>query len=204
MKPIDVRGRHERWENETIAVGSPRWSGFDVTHKGLRIAYWVNILLYALVMGVFWGTWFSLSRSIASIKPEVFLDIGHTMIANLAGPMRLLMPASLISSVVLLILLARRRRDAVFYLTVASFVLMIGALVITLVVNVPIDNDIARWTPNTLPADWTAIRDRWELFHALRTTASVAALGCVVASALSWVTSSQVRTNASVGGHGHA
>ena len=64
-----------------------------MTHKSLRIAYLINILLYALVMGVFWGTWFSLSRSIASIKPEVFLDIGHTMIANLAWPIRLLMPA---------------------------------------------------------------------------------------------------------------
>jgi uncharacterized membrane protein len=172
-----------------------------VTHNGLRIAYWLNILLYALVMGVFWGTWFSLSRSIASIKPEVFLDIGHTMIANLAGPMRLLLPASLISSVVLLVLLARHRRDAVFHLTVASFVLMIVALVITLTVNVPIDNDIVHWTANTLPADWTTTRDRWEFFHGLRTIASVAALGCVVASALSWVTSSRVRTNASVRGH---
>jgi hypothetical protein len=58
-----------------------------LTTNGLRIAYLVNILLYALVMGVFWGTWFSLSRSISSIAPDVFLDIGHTMIGNLARPM---------------------------------------------------------------------------------------------------------------------
>jgi uncharacterized membrane protein len=173
----------------------------DVTHKGLRIAYFVNILLYALVMGVFWGTWFSLSRSIASIKPEVFLDIGHTMIANLAGPMSLLMPAALISSVLLLVVLARERRGAVLYFVVASFLLMIAALVITLAVNVPIDNDISRWTPNTLPADWTAARDRWEAYHTLRTFLSATALGCVVASALCWVPPSRGRTHARVAGH---
>jgi uncharacterized membrane protein len=160
--------------------------GVDMTNKGLRIAYLLNILLYALVMGVFWGTWFSLSRSISSIAPDVFLDIGHTMIANLARPMSLLMPAALISSV-LLIVLARQRRDAVFYLALASCLLMIAALAITLAVNVPIDNDISRWTPSSLPADWTATRDRWEAYHTVRTFASVAALGCAVASALFWV-----------------
>jgi uncharacterized membrane protein len=172
-----------------------------VTHKSLRIAYLINILLYALVMGVFWGTWFSLSRSIASIKPEVFLDIGHTMIANLAWPMRLLMPAALISSVLLLIALARQRRDVVLHLAVASFVLMIAALAITLAVNVPIDNDIRRWTVTTLPADWTATRDRWETYHTLRTFVSATALGCVVASALFWVPFSHSHPKTCAGGH---
>jgi hypothetical protein len=29
--------------------------GVDMTNNGVRMAYFVNILLYALVMGVFWG-----------------------------------------------------------------------------------------------------------------------------------------------------
>jgi hypothetical protein len=42
------------------------------------------------------------------------------MIANLARPMSLLMPAALISSVLLLIVLARQRRDAVFFLALRA------------------------------------------------------------------------------------
>ena len=42
----------------------------------------INLFLFALVV-VFWGTWFSLSRSIGSITPTGFLEIGRTMIANL-------------------------------------------------------------------------------------------------------------------------
>jgi hypothetical protein len=38
-------------------------------------------------MGVFWGTWFALSRSIAVLRPQTFLDIGHTTIRNLGFPM---------------------------------------------------------------------------------------------------------------------
>jgi hypothetical protein len=69
-----------------------------VTSRTLRIAQFANVVLFALVMGVFWGTWFSLSRSIASITPESFLEIGQVMIANLGGQMSVLMPAALISS----------------------------------------------------------------------------------------------------------
>src|SRR5262245_3489783 len=160
--------------------------GQAVTSRTVRIAQFVNVLLFALVMGVFWGTWFSLSRSIGSIRPETFLEIGHTMIANLGGPMSLLMPAALASSVVLLVLLFRQRRAAAFSLAIVSLLLMAGALVVTLAVNVPIDDEINRWTVNTLPPDWTAIRDRWELYHTIRTFVSVGALGAAVASALRW------------------
>lgn len=156
-----------------------------MTDKTVRIAQFANLLLFALVMGVFWGTWFSLSRSIASIRPETFLEIGHTMIGNLGGPMSLLMPAALVSSVVLLIVLFRQRRGAAFNLAAASLALMVGALAVTLAVNVPIDGQINQWTVNTLPPDWAATRDRWELYHTIRTFVSMGALGFAVASALS-------------------
>ena len=64
--------------------------------------------LFTLVAGVFWGTWFSLSRSIASITPATFLEVGHTMIANLGGPMSVLIPAAILSLLVLVVLLYRR------------------------------------------------------------------------------------------------
>jgi hypothetical protein len=131
----------------------------------VRIAQFINLFLYALVAGVFWGTWFGLSRSIASISPVAFLEIGRTMIANLGGPMSILVPSTLVSALPVLVVLFRRRRMAPFYLATASLLLLAIALVITLAVNVPIDEEIAHWTLETLPADWTATRDRWQFFH---------------------------------------
>ena len=52
------------------------------------------MLLFSLVTGVFWGTWFSLSRAIGALTPATFLEVGHTMIGNLGGPMSVLMPAA--------------------------------------------------------------------------------------------------------------
>ena len=157
-----------------------------MTSRTVRIVQFVNVLLFALVMGVFWGTWFSLSRSIASIRAETFLEVGHTMIANLGGPMSILMPAALASSLLLLLVLFRQRHGAAFNLALASLALMVGALVVTLAVNVPIDDQINQWTANALPPGWTATRDRWELYHTIRTFLSIVALGFAVASALRW------------------
>lgn len=179
-----------RGVNDNAMFGSRTGS-----QRTLRIAQFANVVLFALVMGVFWGTWFSLSRSIASITPDSFLEIGHVMIANLGRPMSILMPAALISSVLVLVALFRQRREKAFYLAVISFLLMVGALVVTLGVNVPIDDEINRWTANTLPVDWTATRDRWQFFHTIRTFASVMALACAVASALSAAASARGRTH---------
>jgi len=149
----------------------------------LRLAQFSTIILFALVMGVMWGTWFALSRSIVTFRPQTFLDIGQTAIRNLGVPMRILMPLSLLSALVMLALLPKR--SAAFAFAVAGVSLMVGVLVITLTVEVPIDNQIKTWTVATLPADWQMLRDRWEFYHALRTFLSIAALAAVTASALS-------------------
>lgn len=150
--------------------------------KGIQF---VTLLLFALVTGVFWGTWFSLSRSMAAITPATFLEVGRLMIANLGGPMSVLMPASLLSAFVLCVSLFRGRHTRANVFASAALVLMAIALVTTLVVNVPIDRQIQSWTIASLPPEWKAIRDRWEFYHGLRTLISLAALASLFASTLS-------------------
>ena len=49
----------------------------------LKAAQFINTFLLFLVAGVFWGTWFSLARSMRSITPGTFLEVGKIMIRNL-------------------------------------------------------------------------------------------------------------------------
>jgi len=149
----------------------------------LKVWQFVSIFLWALVAGVFWGPWLGLSRSIASFSPDAFLAIGKTMIGNLAPVIPFLMIAAIASMAPVLIISYRQRSD-MFVLTLVSFALAITALMITLLVEVPIDNQIKMWTVNSLPDDWRQIRDRWESFHLLRTSASVGGLALMLAAAL--------------------
>ena len=153
-----------------------------MTDRSLRLMLFVHVFLFALVVGVFWGTWFSLSRSMSSITPSTFLEVGHTMIANLGGPMALLMPATLLSAGPVLFVLYRLRQRGSFYLILVGAALLVVALIVTLSVNVPIDYAIAGWTVDTLPSDWTSIRNRWEAYHAARTFMSLAGFGSALAA----------------------
>ena len=148
----------------------------------LKLAQFSTNILFALVMGVFWGMWFALSRSIGVLREQTFLDVGHTTIRNLGGPMSILMPLSLVSAIVVLLLAPKRSK--VFALALAGFLLMIVALVVTLGIEVPIDRQIEQWTVATLPSDWKELRDRWEFYRAIRTFVSIGALGLMTTSSL--------------------
>jgi uncharacterized membrane protein len=104
------------------------------------------------------------------------------MIRNLGVPMSILMPASLVSAIVLLLLLPKR--STAFMLALGGFLLMIIALIVTLAVEVPIDQDIEQWAVTTLPANWRELRDHWEFYHTIRTFVSIGALGLTMASSL--------------------
>jgi uncharacterized membrane protein len=149
----------------------------------LHLWQFISICLVALVTGVFFGPWLGLSRSIETFPPEVFLAIGHRMIANLAPIMPILMPAAMLSMVPVLFL-SYPTQPATFYLTLAGLVMYVVALVITLAVEVPIDNRIRAWTISALPPDWHQLRDRWASFHVVRTWASIVGLALLVAAAV--------------------
>jgi len=97
--------------------------------------------------------------------------------------MAILLPLSLLSALVTLALLWPHRDAAAFWRLAAGFGLMVAALVMTLAVEVPIDNRIQSWTAATLPADWRSIQSAWELWHTIRTFSSIAAVVTATISA---------------------
>jgi hypothetical protein len=125
-----------------------------------------------LITGVFWGTWFALTRSIESFSSEEFIHIGKVIIANVAIPMRIIMPLGILL-MLLSLWICKNKRSYGFYSGLFAFTLLIATLLITLIVLVPIDNDLKEWTSVNLPADFEDIRKKWKTFHAIRTFTSL-------------------------------
>jgi uncharacterized membrane protein len=142
----------------------------------LKVIEFATLILAALVMGVFWGTWFTLTRSIPDFSAAEFIHIGKTIIANVAVPMAILMPVTLLMMLVAMWLSFRVNRSS-FYLYALSFLLMIITLIVTVGVEVPIDNQIKTWTAATVPANWESLRHTWDHFHTTRTFTSIASVG---------------------------
>lgn len=133
----------------------------------------ITAILLILVTGVFWGTWFSLSRTMHVLPSGIFITIGKEIMNNVAVTMSIIMPASIACLIVLLIS-SWKVRTVYFYCILTALILFIIALIITLAVEVPIDNQIKTWTAATIPPDWEDIRDRWERYHTIRTFLSLA------------------------------
>jgi hypothetical protein len=150
----------------------------------LKPLLFVSVMLYVLVAGVMWGTWLSLARTMTDYDAGTFLADGQHMIDNLAVVMAVLMIAAVVAGAVTAVLLFRSGSTTAGWLAGAALLLFIGVLVITLAVEVPIDNQIKTWTTTTLPTDWEEIRARWSAFHTVRTFLSLGAVAAAVGGAL--------------------
>ena len=69
-------------------------------------------------------------------------------------------------------------------LALAAAGLFAAMIVYTLLLPVPINNQVARWRPEALPANWRELRRRWDALHAFRVVVLAVALVLLVAACL--------------------
>jgi uncharacterized membrane protein len=147
-----------------------------------RAIQFFALFMLMLVTGIFWGPLYSLHRSLRVFNAEEFIHIVKTMAANLAVPMRIMMPSCIL--LLLLSIWTYPQYSLGFYLSIASFILMLVSLIITILIEVPIVSQITKWTAETIPANWELIRDRWVRFHVVRTSTALVSFGCFAASVI--------------------
>jgi Anthrone oxygenase len=98
--------------------------------------------------------------------------------------MAVLMISAAVIGLLTTFVLFRRRSTTAGWLALAGLLLIVAVIVLTLAVEVPIDNKIKTWTVATLPSGWQDIRARWAAFHTLRAFLSLAAVAATVGAAL--------------------
>ncbi|MEA2263750.1 MAG: hypothetical protein QOJ51_6575 [Acidobacteriaceae bacterium] len=143
----------------------------------------ISIVLSALTVGMFHGPWIALSRSMKTFSPEFFLEIVDRMNRNMAPVMTVLMPGTMLA-IIPVLLFSYRQQAMVFYLSAVALLLFLIALLVTVVIEVPIVQQIVTWTPSTLPANWQQLRDRWMRFHVVRVIAGMASLIFLLVAAI--------------------
>jgi hypothetical protein len=84
---------------------------------------------------------------------------------------------------IVLVILVRNRRPS-FGWTLGSTICMAAALVAWFIFVAPMNAETARWTLETIPADWARVRDQWEYSHAARFAIQCVGLALLVVSVL--------------------
>lgn len=143
----------------------------------------VALLLSALTSGVFFGTRAALGPSTKGFRATTYVEVQQATVRNLRPVMGTLLPASVAANLALAVVTAREAdRRRAFALTAAGLVGQVASLAVTARYELPINARVLGWSPTDPPQGWQAARDRWDRFHTIRTTTSVAGLACLTAA----------------------
>jgi hypothetical protein len=69
-----------------------------------------------------------------------------------------------------------------WWLALCSTLIFAIMIIYSVLLPVPINKQIARWQPDSLPANWRAFRRRWDTLHTIRVVFLIVALIFLIAS----------------------
>jgi uncharacterized membrane protein len=126
------------------------------------------------------GSWAFVHPVVRELPPASHLRVEQGFLRTFGRVMPVLMPLSTILAVLHAITATGAGPAAVRWTAAAAFVV---AVVLTVVVNVPVNTATARWNPDDPPPDWAALRRRWERSQGLRASALLIGFALLCASA---------------------
>jgi uncharacterized membrane protein len=150
-----------------------------------RLAAWmqlVSLVVVGVVTGIFVGTQIGQVRVQRALDARDFTLVKHRFEVAMGRAMPVLTIAA-VGSLIAVTISAESLAAQAF--AIAALVLWIGVIVVTLVVNAPVNAEAARWDPESPPDDWQAKRDRWHRGQTARTPLAVASFVCL-ALAVQW------------------
>jgi uncharacterized membrane protein len=142
-------------------------------------------LLAVLVLGLMAGNELNVAAFAHPILNRQPLEVHIPVRSSLAAILGRVMPFWMASSTLLNLLVLLRfehLNEAAWRLASIALAIQGLAVLFSLIGPVPINNRIAKWTPRSLPDDWRAQENRWDLYHSLRTSGLVVAFVLLVLS----------------------
>lgn len=136
---------------------------------------YLAVLLVGIIAGLLFGTAIEQQR-LSALDAAGWVTARHSIDAVFSR----LLPWVWNSTLLLLFASAYLMHGGNRICFVIAGVLLLMGIVVTLVFEVPINKQIAAWTPATVPPNWSSLRDRWVRFHWLRTLAGMAAFACAL------------------------
>jgi uncharacterized membrane protein len=142
-------------------------------------------LLAVLVLGLMCGSELNVAAfahpTLNRQPREVHARMRSSLAVLLGRVMPFWMVGSTLLNIVLLLPFVHLDKTA-WDLAAIALAIQIFAVVFSLIGPVPINNRIAKWTPESLPNDWKAQEHRWDLYHWLRTSGLVVAFAMLIVS----------------------
>lgn len=149
----------------------------------LRIARFVNLMLASVLVGNELGGWAGVHPALYALPTGAHIRAEQAVTRRYGRLMPVVMTATIVSCVPVLSLTPDRRSAAYRY-TLGGMLAFLAMLGVTFTGNMPLNRRVLALSADNSPADWLALRARWDRWHTLRNILNVAGLGCLVLGAL--------------------
>jgi uncharacterized membrane protein len=141
------------------------------------------VVFAALATGGLMVNWIGLGRAMARLSASTYVEFHQATNRTFDPYMPIVVMGALLGGI-LLAILSPGIHTLSGELAIAGSVCYVAVLAITMPTNVRINKQIARWSVQSPPNDWSPVRARWIRFHILRTLVSLPGLACYVLACL--------------------
>ncbi len=142
----------------------------------ISIIRFFNIILAALLAGTSFGIWMGFNPM--NLSPSTYVEQQQNLLRSLNALMISLVILATLTTIASAFLQRKNKPAFITLLIAAAF--FIGCILITRFGNLPIQNQMITWNADSLPNDWTILRDKWWSFHIMRTITELVALVLIV------------------------
>jgi uncharacterized membrane protein len=167
-----IRGRlmvtGDPLERHVVSVHLTAWvpSGRDQEVAIVDVLVFVAPLIVGFTASAEFASFAFVHPVIGRLEPGNHIRVEQGLLRTFGRVMPALMPLSAVVTVAYAAADDGGGGDALRWVAAG---LVLTSVVTTLAVNVPINAATSRWDPEQPPADWRAIRQRWERFQGIRT-----------------------------------
>jgi uncharacterized membrane protein len=145
-----------------------------------RFAAWaqlVSVMIVGIVAGTFVASQIGQVRVQNTLDAREFTLVKHRFELAMGRIMPVLTVAAGMSMIPVVV---AGGSPGIVGLAIAALVLWIAVVVVTLVLNAPVNAAAAHWDPSSPPPNWKAQRDQWHLGQTVRTPLALASFTCLV------------------------
>jgi len=130
----------------------------------------VATFVFGIMAGFFWTYTFNVNLAMLEVDGATYATVQSLFNENVRHPtfFSFFFGGAAISVIALLSNLRHWRSFSFLVLTLACIVYIVGVIIFTSQVNLPLNYYTESWDPQNLPADWALIRTQWNQANAVR------------------------------------
>jgi hypothetical protein len=148
-------------------------------HVVQKSALFTSLLFSGLFAGFLTGV-SVLEFSLRRFQAPVYTQVRQVELAHHQDLATVLLPGAIISTMILLAVTIKRRHPT-RWPVLTALIMLAAIVVISLLVNEPINTEQHGWSVLAPPSNWATVRDHWQIAHLVRNILALLSFALLIA-----------------------